>query len=122
MLDRLGRAGRAHPTCRTRRIFSRRVNLTCFLKVIGEQSRELAICQQLANGSKHFVLDKHNDGDVSSYRTASVSVYLSKNGESRAVATHGVFIEDGVRSYSDLGLFSRARDYWHDFFKRYGFE
>jgi hypothetical protein len=37
------------------------------------------------------------------------------------VPTHGVFIEDSDRIYSDLGLFSRAHDYWHDFFKRYGF-
>jgi hypothetical protein len=85
------------------------------------QSRELAICQQLANGSKHFILDKHNDEAVSSYRTPSVSFYLSKNGESRTVPTHGVFIEDSDRICSDLGLFSRAHDYWHDFFKRYGF-
>jgi hypothetical protein len=94
----------------------------CFASLLREQSRELAICQQLANGSKHFVLDKHNDEAVSSYRTASVSLYLAENGESHAVPTHGVFIEDGDRTYSHLGLFSRARDYWHDFFKRYGFD
>ena len=94
----------------------------CLASLLREQSRELGICQQLANGSKHFILDKHNDKAVSSYRTASVAFYLSENGDSRTVRTHGVFIEDGDRIYSDLGLFSRARDYWHDFFQRYGFE
>ena len=89
--------------------------------MLREQSRELAICQQLANGSKHFILDRHNDEAVSSYRTPSVSFYLSENGESRTVPTHGVFIQDSDRIYSDLGLFSRANDYWHDFFKRYEF-
>ena len=88
--------------------------------LLRDQSRELAICQQLANGSKHFVLDKHNDEAVSSFRTASVSFYLSDDGKGRSVPTFGVFIEDGDRTYSALGLFSRAHEYWHDFFKRYG--
>jgi hypothetical protein len=85
-----------------------------------EQSRELAICQQLANGSKHFILDRHNDATVSSYRSASVSFYLSDDGKTHSVPTYGIFIEDGDRTYSDLALFSRARDFWHGFFKRYG--
>lgn len=89
--------------------------------LLRKQSRELAICQQLANGSKHFILDRHNDAIVSSYRSASVSFYLSDDGKGHSVPTYGVFIEDSDRTYSDLGLFSRARDYWHDFFKRYGF-
>jgi hypothetical protein len=93
----------------------------CFASLLRDQSRELAICQQLANGSKHFILDRHNDATVSSYRSASVSFYLTDDGKGRSVPTYGVFIEDGTRTYSDLGLFSRARDYWHDFFKRYGF-
>ena len=91
----------------------------CFASLLRAQSRELAICQQLANGSKHFVLDKHNDEALSSYRTASVSFYLSQNGKSHTEPTHGVFIEHGDRIYSDLGLFSRARDYWCEFFERY---
>lgn len=94
----------------------------CFASLLKEQSRELAVCQQLANGSKHFILDKHNDEAISSYRSASVLLYLSDDGKGHSVPTYGVFIEDGDRTYSDLGLFSRARDYWHDFFKRYGFD
>jgi hypothetical protein len=82
----------------------------------------LAICQQLANGSKHFVLDRHNDKSISSYRTASVSFFLSDTGEQRVVPTHGVFVEDDVHTYADLALFTRARDYWSDFFARYGIE
>jgi hypothetical protein len=73
-------------------------------------------------GRSTLILDKHNDETLSSYRTASVSFYLSENGESHTEPTHGVFVEHGDRIYSDLGLFSRARDYWHDFFKRYGFD
>jgi hypothetical protein len=89
--------------------------------LLRQQSRELAICQQLANGSKHFNLrDKYDDQTISSYRTASVSFYLSDNGDGRSVPTHGVFIEDGDRIYSDLGLFSRAHEYWRKFFERYG--
>jgi hypothetical protein len=86
------------------------------------QSRELAICQQLANGSKHFVLhERNNDEAISSYRSSSASFYLSDNGEGHSVPTHGVFIEDGNRPlYSGLGLFSRAHSYWCEFFKRYG--
>lgn len=88
--------------------------------LLRKQSRELAICQQLANGSKHFILDnKYNDATVSSYRSASVSLYLSDDGRSRAVSTHGVFIADDDRTYADLVLFSRARDYWIEFLKRY---
>jgi hypothetical protein len=89
--------------------------------LLRQQSRELAICQQLANGSKHFILgDKYNDETISSYRTASVSFYLSDNGEGRSVPTHGVFVEDGDRIYSDLGLFSRVHDFWCEFFNHYG--
>jgi hypothetical protein len=95
-------------------------NAECFASLLREQSRELAICQQLANGSKHFILDKHNDKTISSYRTASVSFFLSDNGEGHAVPTHGVFIEDGAGTYSDLVLFTRAHDYWREFFNRYG--
>ena len=70
--------------------------------MLRKQSRELAICQQLANGSKHFILDnKYNDATVSSYRSASVSLYLSDDGRSRAVSTHGVFIADDDRTYAD---------------------
>jgi len=87
--------------------------------LLREQSRELAICQQLANGSKHFILDRHNDPTVSSYRSAGVSFYLSDDGKGHSVPTYGVFIEDSDRTYSDLGLFSRARDFWLGFFKRY---
>jgi hypothetical protein len=92
----------------------------CFASLLRKESRELAICQQLANGSKHFILDKYNDETISSYRTASVSFYLSDNGEGHTMPTHGVFIEDGARTYSALGLFTRAHDYWREFFKHYG--
>ena len=95
----------------------------CFASLLRERSRELAICQQLANGSKHFILDdKYNDKTISSYRTASMSFYLSDNGEGHTEPSHGVFIEDGVHIYSDLGLFTRAHDYWREFFKHYGVE
>jgi hypothetical protein len=94
----------------------------CFASLLRHQCRELAICQQLANGSKHFVLRDHNDATISSYRSASVSVYLSKEGKTRAVPTYGVFIEDGAQTYADAALFSRARDYWSQFFKNYGVE
>jgi hypothetical protein len=92
----------------------------CLASLLRQQSRELAICQQLANGSKHFILEGHNDKAVSSYRTASVSLYLSNTGEERIEHSHGVFVEDGGHVYSDLGLFSRAYDYWREFFSRYG--
>jgi hypothetical protein len=92
----------------------------CFASLLRKQSRELAICQQLANGSKHFILDRYNDKTVSSYRTASVSFYLSATGAEHIEHSHGVFVEDGARVYSDLGLFTRACDYWREFFNRYG--
>jgi hypothetical protein len=88
--------------------------------LLRQQCRELAICQQLANGSKHFILDSHNDANISSYRSPSVSFYVSENGETRSAPTHGVFINDGTRVYSDVGLFSRAHDHWTAFFARYG--
>jgi hypothetical protein len=92
----------------------------CFASLLRQQCRELAICQQLANGSKHFVLRDHNDENISSYRSASVSVYLFNKGETRAVPTYGVFIEDGARTYADAALFTRARDYWSQFIKSHG--
>jgi hypothetical protein len=81
--------------------------------LLRDQSRELAICQQLANGSKHFVLRDHNDDNISSYRSAGVLLYLSDDGRSRSVPGHGVFVLDGDHHYSDLG------DYWIEFFQRY---
>jgi hypothetical protein len=88
--------------------------------LLRQQCRQLEICQQLANGSKHFILDSHNDETISSYRSASVSLYLSDDGETRSARTYGVFIKDGAQTYSDIGLFSRARDHWIGFFDRYG--
>jgi hypothetical protein len=66
--------------------------------LLREQSRELAICQQLANGSKHFILDRHNDATVSTYRVASVSLYLSDDGRGHSVPSYGVFIEMMIAS------------------------
>jgi len=84
------------------------------------ESRELAICQQLANGAKHFVLNKHNDPNVASLRMPGVSFFESKDGrEHRIVPSVGVFIQDGSKMCSGIGLFSRARDYWYKFFDRF---
>jgi hypothetical protein len=87
------------------------------------ESRELAICQQLANGAKHFVRNQNNDPQVSSLRLQSVSIFVGDDGqETRSVPTHGVFVRDDTKLYADISLFSRARDYWHDFFERYQVE
>ena len=32
----------------------------------------------------------------------------------------GVFVNDGAKLHSGLGLFSRALHYWESFFQRYG--
>jgi hypothetical protein len=91
--------------------------------LIRSESRELAICQQLANGAKHFIRTRHNDPNVSSQRLKSVSFFVSKDGqEQHVIPSHGIFVEDGDRMYSDIGLFSRARDFWHEFFDRYRIE
>lgn len=90
--------------------------LAAFLR---KDSRELAICQQLANGSKHFVRRSNNDEKVSAYRSASVNLYVSDDGRTRAVPGHSTFILDGDDHYADLVLFSRARDYRLEFFERY---
>lgn len=88
--------------------------------LLRQQCRELAICQQLANGSKHFILDDYNDENISSYRSPSITLYLTDKGESRSAPNYSVFVNDGTRAYSDVGLFSRARDHWIAFFERYG--
>lgn len=91
--------------------------------LLRSECRPLAICQQLANGAKHFRKDRHNDPNVVSHRLPGVSLYVSKDGtESRVVSNIGIFIQDGATTYSDIGLFSRARDYWREFFKRFGIE
>ncbi|QOZ28575.1 hypothetical protein XH93_37200 [Bradyrhizobium sp. CCBAU 51753] len=60
---------------------------------------------------------------MASHRLPGVSLYISKDGaESRVVPDIGVFIQDGETTYSDIGLFSRARDYWQEFFKRFGID
>jgi hypothetical protein len=88
--------------------------------LLRSECRELAICQQLANGAKHFRREKHNDPNVASNRLPGVSLYISMDGpDSRVVSDFGVFIEDGSRMYSEIGLFSRARDYWQQFFMRF---
>jgi hypothetical protein len=91
--------------------------------LLRSECRELAICQQLANGAKHFRRDRHNDPDVASQRLPGVALYISKDGsDSRVVPNVGVFIQDGSITYSDIGLFSRARDYWQEFFKRFNLD
>jgi hypothetical protein len=67
--------------------------------LLRQQSRELAICQQLANGSKHFILhNKHNDKTISSYRTASVLFYLKDDGEG-PLCTHSWRLHRRWHSY-----------------------
>jgi hypothetical protein len=88
--------------------------------LLRSECRELAICQQLANGAKHFRRDRHNDPTVASQRLPGVSLYISRDGsDSRIVSNVGVFIQDRSITYSDIGLFSRARDYWQEFFNRF---
>ena len=88
--------------------------------LVRKESRELAVCQQLANGSKHFIRKQHNDPEVSSERLQSVSLFVSGDGrQQRAIRDFGVFIRDGARTYSDVGLFSRAQKFWHEFFERH---
>jgi hypothetical protein len=91
--------------------------------LLRKESRELAICQQIANGAKHFVRATRNDPHISSDRIESVSLFMSKDGQQEHVVSgHAVFITDGDRIYSDLGLFGRTRDYWEQFFERYGIQ
>jgi len=88
--------------------------------LLRDQCRELAICQQLANGSKHFTLDRYNDETLSSYRSRGVHVDCSEDGKRRLVPAYGVLIVDGERIYNDILLFTVACNYWIGFFKRYG--
>jgi len=90
--------------------------------LLRKRSRELAICQQLANGSKHFVLDRYNDPAVSSKRLPSMAYLFSDDGKKSRVAPgpSAVFIEDGTQLYWDVVLFSTVRSFWHDFFDEYG--
>jgi hypothetical protein len=73
--------------------------------LIRSESRELAICQQLANGAKHFIRTRHNDPNVSSQRLKSVSIFVSKDGqEQHVIPSHGIFVEDGVGCTPTLGF------------------
>jgi hypothetical protein len=62
--------------------------------------------------------------DRAAHRPQGLAAFIGRitedDGEGHSVPTHGVFIEDGTRTYSDLGLFDRAHGYWCEFFKRYG--
>lgn len=88
--------------------------------LVRERSRELVICQQLANGSKHFILDRHNDPTVSSCRLPGVVFDFSDGLKRQGIPTHSVLILDGDRTYLDVFIFYVAYDFWTEFFKRYG--
>jgi len=89
--------------------------------LLRKRSRQLAICQQLANGSKHFVLKKYNDPAVSSKRLPSMTYLFSDDGKEGRVAAgpSAMFIEDGSQMYGSVALFSEVRDFWRDFFNKY---
>jgi hypothetical protein len=86
--------------------------------LVTAECRELEICRQLATGAKHFVVTVFNDPQITSRREPAISLFESKTGETKTMKTHAVFVDDGGTLYSDLGLFSRASDYWHAFFRR----
>jgi hypothetical protein len=87
--------------------------------LVTAECRELEICKQLATGAKHFVVTAFNDPKITSRREAAVSLFESPTAGLRSVQSQAIFIHDGGMQYSDLGLFSRAGDYWQAFFKRY---
>jgi hypothetical protein len=63
--------------------------------------------KRLATGAKHFRVDQFNDPGVT--------------GAVRFVSGSGVFVNDGGRQHSGLGLFNRALHYWESFFSGMAF-
>ena len=49
---------------------------------------------------------------------AAIGIFEFGTGEVRFVSGSGVFVNDGGRQHSGLGLFNRALHYWESFFQR----
>jgi len=91
--------------------------------LMSTECRELHICRQLATGAKHFTVERFDDPGISANLITAISVFESEDGSSRAFATRkAVFVNDGRQLYSDVGLFSRALNYWESFFQQYGIQ
>jgi hypothetical protein len=84
------------------------------------ECREIAICRQLATGSKHFVIDRHDDPEVSSRREPGFHVLWNEKDES-FLHVPGImhFIYDGEKPYAPIALFRRAYEYWDGFLGRF---
>jgi hypothetical protein len=59
-----------------------------------------------------------SDPGVTATLEAAIGIFEFGTGEVRFVSGSGVFVNDGGRQHSGLGLFNRALHYWESFFQR----
>lgn len=87
-----------------------------FQALLRSDCRELAICDQLANGSKHFERTMHNDPGVKATVSRGVNVYENpQTGDFAFEEADVLFVHDGAQGYAPEGLYRRVIEYWTGF-------
>lgn len=86
-----------------------------FQQHIRQKSIELAVCDQLANGSKHFEKDHHNREDVYSTIEDSVIVYRSETGKHKFVQEPSIFVYAEGYAWGPFALFDDVYKFWSEY-------
>lgn len=89
-----------------------------FQRQIRKMSLELAVCDQLANGSKHFEKDKYNREDVYSAIEESVVIYRSATGEHKFVQEPSIFVYADGYAWGPFALFYEVHNFWLEYINK----
>ena len=83
-----------------------------FQSVIRKESKHLAICDQLANGSKHFERDVHDRPEVYSNIEPAAAIIRTPDGRLQLRTQPSIFVYDGPDKMVPDALFSAAHRFW----------
>ncbi|WP_108459181.1 hypothetical protein [Devosia naphthalenivorans] len=90
-----------------------RDTVTSFQKLVRLTSEALLICDQVANGSKHFERSRHDNPDIFTAMTNAMNIYQHiETGELMQKETVSTFIVYGDSFYAPIALFRKARSDW----------
>jgi hypothetical protein len=85
-----------------------------FQEWVRRQSKELGICDQLANGSKHFERDpKWDRTDVFVKTEPSLVIIKPPSGALKFLTQPSLFVYDGDRMMGPSYLFGEAYTFWY---------
>lgn len=89
-----------------------RKNLTRFYDAVAASSRELHICREIANGSKHMKLEKDDGAVVARAEWARVVEPTEKRKVGDYIFT--LHIDDDGRHMTAINVFIKAGQYWEN--------